>query len=89
MQVYLDENNVTGTIPSEFGNMQSLGSCRHSNHRYVLFSAMLSSNFVPVCSIIINIENMVLGDNNLNGTLSTELMRLPRLSESARLHFAS
>jgi hypothetical protein len=78
-QLYLDGNKLNGSLPTEFGNLASLGKCRHT-FSFLVLSLLL----IPA---IVVAELLYLDDNLLNGTVPSELGNLNRIGACIRYLF--
>ncbi|MBI2212828.1 MAG: hypothetical protein HYU52_04205 [Acidobacteria bacterium] len=72
--LYLQENNLSGTIPTEIGNLTAL---------YDLFlsaNTKLTGPLPPTLANLVNLERFWANNNELNGTLAP-VATLPKLTE--------
>lgn len=68
--LYLENNNLTGEIPSEIGNLTSLKILHISSNNI--------RGILPVSmGNLKNLENMYFNDNNLSGDIPAEITALP------------
>ncbi|MFC1620260.1 immunoglobulin domain-containing protein [Candidatus Neomarinimicrobiota bacterium] len=72
-RINLGDNNLTGTIPSEIGNLTSLTDI-------MCFSNQLSGAIPPAIGNLINLAGINLGGNQLNGPIPGEIAGLANLS---------
>lgn len=76
VRLELDDNNLSGRIPAEVGNLPSL--------EYLsLFGNRLSGDIPPELGDLSNLETLSLGGNPLSGCLPDGLSYVPRIDISA------
>ena len=68
----LSENHLTGSIPSELGNLSTLGGLYLSHNQ-------LSGSIPPELGNLSNLEGLELNDNQLSGSIPPELGNLSNL----------
>ncbi len=72
VQIDLSENSLTGTIPAELGDLNSLTQLDLSGNS-------LSGNIPLELGNLTNLTHLILNENQLNGNLPTELANLTNL----------
>jgi len=71
-QLYLEQNNLSGPIPTEIGLKITLGKLKFNNNRF-------TGRIPTELALLSNLHHLEMADNILSGPIPTELGRIPRL----------